>query len=84
MYLDNAYFDNKNNMNCFWLVYVTHAIFKEIIVIFLIGGHAHDNVDAIFDRKSIELTKENSLTVQDIMTSLMVIDKFKAMIPHSI
>jgi len=49
--MDNANRDNKNcYVFCFWSLLVANKIFQEVYVKFMIVGHTHDNIDALFRR----------------------------------
>ena len=62
MQIDNATGDNKNkHVFCFWSLLVAKKIFREVYVNFMIVGHTHDDIDALFGRWSMKLKKENFL-----------------------
>jgi hypothetical protein len=47
----NAAGDNKNwFVFCFWSLLVAKGIFKEVYVNFMLVGHTHDDIDALFGR----------------------------------
>ena len=49
--MDNATGDNKNRyVFCFWSLLVAKKIFREVYVNFMIVGHTHDDIDALFGR----------------------------------
>ena len=49
--MDNAVSDNKNiYVFCFWSLLVAKCIFREVYVNFMLVGHTHDDIDALFDR----------------------------------
>ena len=49
--MDNATRDNKNRyVFCFWSLLVANKIFREVYVNFMIVGHTHDDIDALFGR----------------------------------
>jgi len=49
--MDNATGDNKNRyIFCFWSLLVANKIFREVYVNFMIVGHTHDHIDALFGR----------------------------------
>ena len=73
--MDNAIGDNKNRyVFCFWSLLVANRIFREVYVNFMIVGHTHDNIDALFGRWSMILKKENFPTVPALMKSFMDLD----------
>ena len=62
--MDNATGDNKNRyVFCFWSLLVVNKIFREVYVNFMIVGHTHDDIDALFGRWSMDLKKDNFPTV---------------------
>ena len=70
--MDNATGDNKNKyVFCFWSLIVAKKIFCEVYVNFIIVGHTHDDIDALFGRWSMKLKKENFPTVLLLMKSFM-------------
>ena len=82
--MDNATGDNKNRyVFCFWSLLVANRIFREVYVNFMIVGHTHDNIDALFGRWSMILKKENFPTVPALMKSFMDLDSMPT-IPHLI
>ena len=49
--MDNAVSDNKNRfVFCFWSLLVAKRIFWEVYVNFMLVGHIHDDIDALFGR----------------------------------
>ena len=58
-------------------------IFREVYVNFMIVGHTHDDIDALFRRWSMILKKENFPTVPTLMKSFMDLDSMPTM-PHLI
>lgn len=49
--MDSAAGDNKNRfMFCFWSLLVVEGIFREVYVNFMLAGHIHDDIDALFGR----------------------------------
>ena len=49
--MDNAVSDNKNRfVFCFWSLLVAKGIFREVYVNFMLVGHTHDDIDALFGR----------------------------------
>jgi hypothetical protein len=56
--MDNAVENNKNwFVFCFWSLLVTKGIFREVYVNFMLIGHTHDDIDALFGRWSMLLRK---------------------------
>ena len=82
--MDNATGDNKNRfVFCFWSLLVANKIFREVYVNFMIVGHTHDDIDALFGRWSMALKKESSPTIPLLMKSFMDIETVPT-IPHLI
>jgi hypothetical protein len=82
--MDNATRDNKNRfVFCFWSLLVAKDIFIEVYVNFMLIGHTHDDIDALFGRWCILLGKENSPTISLLMKSFMEIESIPY-IPHLI
>ena len=49
--MDNATGDNKNRyVYAYWSLLVAKRIFREVYVNFMIVGHTHDDIDALFGR----------------------------------
>jgi hypothetical protein len=47
--LDNACSDNKNRYTfCFFLLLVAKGVFREVYVNFMLVGHTHEDIDALF------------------------------------
>ena len=62
--MDNAIGDNKNRfVFCFWSLLVANKIFREVYVNFMIVGHTHGDIDALFGRWSMALKKESFPTI---------------------
>ena len=73
--MDNATGDNKNRyVFSFWSLLVAKHIFREIYVSFMLVGHTHDDIDALFGRWSMQLKKENFPTIPSLMKSFMDVD----------
>ena len=73
--MDNATGDNKNRyVFCFWSLLVAKKIFREVYVNFMIVGHMHDDIDALFGRWSMALKKESFPTVPLLMKSFMDVE----------
>ena len=82
--MDNATGDNKNKfVFCFWSLLVANKIFREVYVNFMIVGHTHDDIDALFGRWSMALKKESFPTIPLLMKSFMDIETVPT-IPHLI
>ena len=85
--MDNATGDNKNRyVFAFWSLLVAKKIFREVYVSFMLVGHTHDDIDALFGRWSMQLKKENFPTIPSLMKSFMDVDGVsdKPTIPHLI
>ena len=82
--MDNATGDNKNHfVFCFWSLLVANKIFREVYVNFMIVGHTHDDIDALFGRWSMALKKESFPTIPLLMKSFMDVEAVPT-IPHLI
>ena len=82
--MDNATSDNKNKfVICFWSLFVAKKIFQEVYVNFIVVGHTHDDIDALFGRESMALKKESIPTISLLMISFINIDVV-FIIPHLI
>ena len=82
--MDNATGDNKNRfVFCFWSLFVANKIFREVYVNFMIVGHTHDDIDALFGRWSMALKKESFPTIPLLMKSFMDVEAVLT-IPHLI
>ena len=82
--LDNACADNKNwwvFAFCSMLVY--KRIFREVYINFLIVGHTHEDIDALFGRWSTRLKTRDYPTVPLLMKSFMDCET-ELVIPHLI
>jgi hypothetical protein len=70
--LDNACSDNKNRHTfCFFSLLVANGMFREVYVNFMLVGHTHDDIDALFGRWSMRLHKHDYPTVPLLMKSFM-------------
>ena len=67
----------------FWSLLVAKKIFCEVYVNFMIVGHTHDDIDALFGRWSMALKKESFPTVPLLMNSFMDVESIPT-IPHLI
>ena len=82
--MDNAVSDNKNRfVFCFWSLLVAKGIFREVYVNFMLVGHTHDDIDALFGRWSMALKKEDFPTIPLLMRSFMENETVPT-IPHLI
>ena len=82
--MDNATGDNKNRfVFYFWSLFVANRIFREVYVNFMIVGHTHDDIDALFGRWSMVLKKESFPTILMLMKSFMDVEAVPT-IPHLI
>ena len=82
--MDNATGDNKNKyVFGFWSLLVAKKIFREVYVNFMIVGHTHDDIDALFGRWSMALKKESFPTIPLLMKSFMDVESIPT-IPHLI
>nr|PNR49411.1 hypothetical protein PHYPA_011307 [Physcomitrium patens] len=82
--MDNATGENKNRyVFAFWSLLVAKRIFREVYVNFMIVGHTHDDIDALFGRWSMLLKKENFPTILTLMKSFMDVESIPT-IPHLI
>ena len=73
--MDNATGDNKNRyVFGFWSLLVAKKIFREVYVNFMIVGHTHDDINALFERWSMALKKESFPTVPLLMKSFMDVE----------
>ena len=82
--LDNASGDNKNRFVfafCSLLTY--HGVFQEVYINFLIVGHTHDDIDALFGRWSYKLRGTDYPTLPLLMKSFMDTES-RPVIPHLI
>ena len=80
--LDNATRDNKNRfvfVFCSLLTY--HGVFQEVYINFLIVGHTHDDIDALFGRWSYKLRGTDYPTLPLLMKSCMDTES-RPFIPH--
>ena len=81
--MDNATRDNKNRyVFYFWSLMVAKKNFCEVYVNFMIVGHTHDDINALFGRWSMKLKKENFPIVPLLMKSFMDVESIPT-IPHS-
>jgi hypothetical protein len=73
--MDNAARNNKNQaIFCFWSVLVVKGIFREVYLNFVLVGHTHDNIDALFGRWRMSLKKESYPTIPLLMKSFMDVE----------
>ena len=82
--MDNATGDNKNRyVYAYWFLLVANKIVREVYVNFMIVGHTHDDIDALFGRWSMLLKNENFPTIPTLMKSFMDVESIPT-IPHLI
>ena len=82
--LDNASDDNKNQwVLAFCSLLIFKGIFREVYINFLIVGHTHEDIDALFGRWSTMLKTNSYPTILRLMKSFMDCEKYP-MIPHFI
>jgi hypothetical protein len=62
---------------------VAKGIFREVYVNFMLVGHTHYDIDALFGRWSMLLRKENFPTIPLLMKSFMEVESIPT-IPHLI
>ena len=66
--MDNSSRKNKNRyIFCFWSLLVARRIVKELVVSFMIVGHTHDDINALFGRRSMELRDKDHPTLLLLM-----------------
>jgi hypothetical protein len=84
MQLDNATGDNKNRyVFAFFSLLVHLGIFREVYVNFLLVGHTHEDIDAMFGRWSTKLKSNSYPAIPLLMKSFMDAEE-KPVIPHLI
>jgi hypothetical protein len=82
--LDNACSDNKNRYTfCFFSLLVANGEFREVYVNFMLVGHTHEDIDALFGRLSMRLWKHDYFIVPLLMKSFMDGESI-SVIPHLI
>jgi hypothetical protein len=82
--MDNVAGDNKNRfVFCFWSLLVAKGIFREVYMNFMLVGHKHDDIDALFGRWSMLLRKDSFPTIPLLMKSFMEVESIPT-IPHLI
>ena len=82
--MDNAVSDNKKRyVFCFWSILVAKCIFCEVYVNFMLVGHTHVNMDALFGHWSMALRKETFSIIPLLMKSFMK-NEIVPSIPHLI
>ena len=82
--MDNIVGNNKNwFIFCFWSLLVVKSIFREDYKNFILVGHMHDDIDALFGRWSMLLRKNNFPTIPLLMKSFMEVESIPT-IPHLI
>ena len=82
--LDNAIGNDKNRfVFAFCLLLTYHGVFQEVYINFLIVGHMHDDIDALFGRWSYKLRGTDYPTLLLLMKSFMDTES-RLVIPHLI
>jgi hypothetical protein len=82
--LDNACSDNKNQyVFSFFSLLIHKGVFHEVYINFLIDGHTHEDIEAMFGRWSYILRAKDYLTLPIIMKSFIDAEK-RPIIPHLI
>jgi hypothetical protein len=82
--LDNATGDNKNRyVFSFCSLLVHRGVFREVYINFLLVGHTHEDIDAMFGRWSWKLKASDYPTLPLLMKSFMDAEK-QPIIPHLI
>jgi hypothetical protein len=82
--LDNACSDNKNQyVFSFFSLLVHKGVFRKVYINFLLVGHIHEYIDAMFGRWSGRLRENDYPTLPMLMKSFMDIER-EPVIPHLI
>ena len=82
--LDNAIGDNKKGfVFAFCLLLMYHGVFQKVFINFLIVGHMHNDIDALFGRWSYKLRGTDYPTLLLLMKSF-IDTKSRPIIPHFI
>jgi hypothetical protein len=82
--LDNCWKDNKCKfVKAFWSMLTAKRIFTEVHVSYLLVGHTHDDIDASFERWSIDLREHDYPTIPLLMKFYMDMEKVPV-IPYMI
>ena len=82
--LDNASGNNKNRFVFgFYLLLTYHGVFQEVYINFMIIGHMHNDIDALFGRWSYKLRGIAYPTLPLLMKSFMD-TKSRPIIPYLI
>jgi hypothetical protein len=82
--LDNACLDNKNRyVFSFFSLLVHKGVFRKVYVNFLLVGHTHKDIDAMFGRWSRRFRKNDYPTLPTLMKSFMDAET-EPIIPHLI
>ena len=82
--LEKATEDNKNRFVFgFYSLLTYHGVFQEVYINFLIVGHTHDDIDALFGKWSYKLRGTNYPTLSLLMKSFMDTES-RPVIPHFI
>ena len=81
--LDNCWKNNKSRyVMSYWSLLVAKGIFRETHVSFLLVGHTHEDIDALFGRWSQDLYRATFFTLPSLMKSFMICGGDKPPIPH--
>jgi hypothetical protein len=82
--LDNACSDNRSRyVFSFFSLLVHKGVFREVYVNFLLVGHTHEDIDAMFGRWSRRLRENDYPTLPTLMKSFMD-PEMEPVIPHLI
>jgi hypothetical protein len=82
--LDNACSNNKNQyVFSFFSLLVQKGVFRKVYINFLLVGHTHEDIDAMFGRSSYRLHANDYPTLPMLMKSFMDAEK-QLVIPHLI
>ena len=74
--LNNVASDNKNRfVLSFFSLLVAKCIFQEVHVNFMLVGHTHDEIDALFGHWAMKLRQSDYPTIPLLMKSFMDVDK---------
>ena len=82
--MDNDISDNKNiYIFYFWFLLIAKCIFRKVYVNFMLVGHTHDDINALFGCWSMALRRESFPTIPLLMKSFMKNETVPT-IPHLI
>lgn len=75
MQMDNVPSDNKKGyMFCLWSLLIARKVFCKVHLNFMLVGHTHNDIDAIFGRWSMKLRQNNYPTIPLVMKSFMDVE----------